>query len=97
MLDRYEALVPIDVTNDISKGTLLEYVEDDVNGIHHYAPLSTGEPAGVLMEDVSAGQSPAAAKVLFFGIVYEDELAAAPDEDTKAKLRKVGIFVEKRL
>ena len=55
------------------------------------------QPAGVLVEEVTAGQSPATAKVLFFGEMYEDELASAPGEDVKAKLRMVGIFVKKRI
>lgn len=97
MLERYEAIVPVDVSADIPKGTILEYVEDDTNDIHHYAPLSSGEPAGILMENVASGQSPATAKVLFHGIVYEDEIVTTLDEDIKAKLRKVGIFVEKKV
>ena len=91
--ERYQAVVPVDVSSDMQKGTVLEW--DGTNG--YYKALADGEPAGVLMEDVASGQSPATAKVLFFGIVYEDELTSAPTEDVKAKLRKVGIFVEKRI
>lgn len=92
MLEKYEAIVPIDVSADISAGTLLEY---DATA-HYYKPLTAGDPVGILRENVVAGQSPATAKVQFFGIVYEDELAAVPSEDIKALLRKVGIFVESR-
>lgn len=93
MLERFEDIVPVDVSADISAGTVLEYDET----YHYYKPLADGEPAGVLMEDVSQNQDPAYAKVLFFGVVYVDELVSEPDEDTKAKLRKVGIFVKKRI
>jgi len=92
MIEKYEALVPVNVSADIEKGTILEW--DGTNG--YYTPLSSGDPAGILLEDVVTGQDPAVAKVLFHGVVYEDELASTPSEDTKAKLRKVGIFVEKR-
>ena len=92
MLERFEDIVPVDVSADIEAGTLLEY--DTTN--HYYTPVSSGDPVGVLMEAVSQNQDPAYAKVLFFGVVYVDELASEPDEDTKAKLRKVGIFVKKR-
>lgn len=92
LLDRYLTIVPVDVTAAISAGTVLEY--DAVN--HKYIPLASGTPAGLLLEDVAAGQNPATAKVLFWGIVYEDEFASAPSEDLKAQLRQIGIFVEKR-
>lgn len=92
LLDRYLTIVPVDVTSDIAVGTVLEY--DATN--HRYKPLSAGTPAGVLMEGVTASQDPATAKVMFWGIIYEDELASAPSEDVKAQLRQIGIFVEKR-
>ena len=92
MMEKYIVKVPVDVTSAIAKGTILEY--DAAND--RYAALASGVPAGVLMEDVAQGQNPAYAKVLFHGIVYEDELASQPDEDTKASLRKVGIYVEAR-
>lgn len=92
LMDKYITKVPVNVTSAISKGTLLEY--DATN--HVYTPLSAGTPVGVLMEDVAQDQDPAYANVLFFGIVYEDELASAPSEDVKAQLRQVGIFVETR-
>lgn len=92
MMEKYIVKVPVDVTSAIAKGTILEY--DTV--AHAYKPLSAGEPAGILLEEVAQGQDPAYAKVLFHGIVYEDELASVPDEDTKASLRKVGIYVEAR-
>lgn len=92
MLEKYEAIVPVDVSADIDAGTILEY--DSTN--HYYTPYSSGTPAGILMEDVASGQSPATAKVLFHGVVYEDELASTPSEDVKALLRQVGIFVETR-
>lgn len=92
MMERYIAKVPVSVASAMAKGTILEY--DATN--NKYVALASGEPAGVLMEDVVQGQNPAYAKVLFHGIVYEDELASVPDEDTKASLRKVGIYVEAR-
>jgi len=92
MIERYETLVPVDVTSSMSKGTVLEY--DSTN--HYYKPYSAGTPAGILMEDVSSGQDPAMAKVLFAGIVYEDEISGTVTEDLKAALRQVGIFIEKR-
>lgn len=91
MMEKYIVKVPVDVTSAIAKGTILEY--DTV--AHCYKPLSAGEPAGILLEEVAPSQNPYA-KVLFHGIVYEDELASVPDEDTKALLRKVGIYVEAR-
>lgn len=54
------------------------------------------EPTAVLVEDVTASQSPAAALMVVFGIVYADEFASEPLEDVKARLRAHGIFVEKR-
>lgn len=92
MLEKYEAVVPINVAADISAGTVLEW--DDTSG--YYTPLASGEPVGILKEAVTAGQSPATAKVQFMGIVYEDELQGTVTESLKAKLRKVGIFVESR-
>jgi hypothetical protein len=92
LLDRYYSIVPVDVTNDIPAGTILEY--DAIN--HRYTPLASGSPAGVLVEDVSASQNPATAKVMFWGIVYTDEIVTTPSEDVKAQLRQIGIFVEER-
>ncbi|RLG91050.1 MAG: hypothetical protein DRO36_05005 [Candidatus Hecatellales archaeon] len=54
------------------------------------------EPSAVLVEDVSQNQSPATAKVRLFGIVYKDEFASAPAEDTIARLERHGIFVLER-
>jgi len=55
------------------------------------------DPSGILMEDVVSGQSPAYAKVLFQGIVYEDDFPTPPTEHEKARLRKVNIYVEKKV
>lgn len=54
------------------------------------------EPSAVLIEDVSQNQSPATAKVRLFGIVYKDEFASAPADDTIARLERHGIFVLER-
>lgn len=92
MMERYIAKVPVSAASAMAKGTILEY--DATN--NQYVALASGEPAGVLMEDVVQGQNPAYAKVLFHGIVYLDELTNTPDIDVVAKLRKIGVFVEER-
>ncbi|APT75284.1 hypothetical protein LN42_01925 [Marinitoga sp. 1137] len=94
MLDRKVSIVPVDVTSAIPKGTVLEY--DSTN--QKYIPLSAGTPVGILAEDVSASQDPAKAAVIFFGVVYEDELdsGVTVTENLKAQLRQVGIFLENR-
>ena len=87
--DRVEMIVPVDVSADMDAGTILEY--DSTN--HYYTAYSSGTPVAVLLEDVTAGQSPATAKVLFEGEIDEDDLASTPNEDVKAALRNVGIYV----
>ncbi|SHE47929.1 hypothetical protein SAMN02745164_00509 [Marinitoga hydrogenitolerans DSM 16785] len=94
MLDRKVSIVPVDVTTAIPKGSIVEYNSTNQS----YAKLSAGTPAGILAEDVAASQIPAQAAVIFFGVVYEDELDAGVTvtEDLKAQLRQVGIFLESR-
>ncbi len=56
----------------------------------------TAEPEGILQEDVVANQTPDTAKVLFEGVVYQDELPEQLPDDVVAKLRRVKIYVETR-
>lgn len=94
MIERYEALAPVLATSaGVPKGTVLEFNET----AGAYQPLTTGDPAGVLMEDVAQSEDPVMAKVLFHGVVYADELQGTVTETLKAKLRKVSIFVETRI
>ena len=92
MVFRKEQLVPVDVSANLAKGSLLKW--DATN--HHYVADNGTAPEAVLMEDVVAGQNPAYALALVGGDVYEDEIAVSMTEDIKALLRNVGIYVEKR-
>ena len=91
-MDRKEQLIPVDVSADIAKGTVLKY--DATN--HYYVPDDGTSPEAILLEDVSAGQSPAYALALVGGTVYEDVIIGTVSEDLKALLRRVGIYVEPR-
>lgn len=78
--------------SDTPEYTILEY--DATNDA--YVPYSTGTPCAVLLETVAAGSQVVQAKVLFEGVLDEAVFSTAPDEDVKAALRNVGIYVLKR-
>lgn len=57
-----------------------------------------GEPDAILAEDVTSGQSPAAANVLLEGVYYSDLLPSGTlvNDDVIGRLAKRNIFIEKR-
>jgi hypothetical protein len=95
MLEKKEAIVPFNVTADVSAYTLVEYDST----AHKYTKYSSGSIKGILMENVVANQDPETAKVMFHGVFYSDQFddSVTLTEDIKADLRSIGIFVEDRV